>query len=29
VDANRSLFAYKNISWSQIASNVMALHFAN
>lgn len=29
VDANHSLFAYKNISWSQIASNVMALHFAN
>ena len=29
VDATHSLFAYKNISWSQIASNVMALHFAN
>ncbi|MEY4043268.1 MAG: hypothetical protein RL529_835 [Actinomycetota bacterium] len=29
VDAAHSLFAYKNISWSQIASNVMALHFAN
>ncbi|MEN9752354.1 MAG: hypothetical protein RL670_45 [Actinomycetota bacterium] len=29
VDATHTLFAYKNISWSQIASNVMALHFAN
>ena len=29
VDANHALYAYKNISWSLIASNVTALHFAN
>ncbi len=29
VDANHSLYAYKNISWMLIASNVTALHFAN
>ena len=29
VDAKRSLYAFKNISWMLIASNVAALHFAN
>jgi Sporulation and spore germination/Lipoprotein LpqB beta-propeller domain len=29
LDANRDLYSYKNISWSRIASNVTALHFAN
>ena len=29
VDANRSLYAFKNISWTLLASNVAALHFAN
>ena len=29
VDAKRNLYAYKNISWTRLASNVLALHFSN
>ena len=29
VDAKHNLYAYKNISWTRLASNVLALHFSN
>jgi hypothetical protein len=29
LDSQRNLYAYRNISWSPIASEVLAVHFAN
>ena len=29
VDAKQNLYAYKSVSWTRLASNVLALHFSN